>query len=66
MEKLKKEFKADRNGWDTEKAALVKRAEEAESALKPVTGELSGLKRQINHMKAASFGIHHRTLIIIS
>ena len=56
MEKLKKDFKADRNGWDIEKAALVKRAEEDEAALKPVTEELSDLKRQINSMTAAIFG----------
>ena len=33
MEKLKKEFKAQRNGWDTEKAALVKREEEARACV---------------------------------
>jgi chromosome segregation ATPase len=56
MEKLKKDFKADRNSWDTEKAALLKRAEEAEAALKPVAEELSGLKCQIGNMTAAIFG----------
>ena len=56
MEKLKKDFKADRTSWESEKAALLKRAEEAEAALKPVTDELSGLKHQINSMTSAIFG----------
>jgi chromosome segregation ATPase len=56
FEKLRKDFSAERNGWETEKAALQKRAEDAEAALKPVTDELSGLKHQINSMTAAIFG----------
>ena len=36
--------------------ALLKRAEDAEAALKPVTEELSGLKQQINNMSSAIFG----------
>ena len=56
MEKLKNDFKADRSSWDTERAALLKRAEKAEATLKPVAKELSGLKRQINNMTAAIFG----------
>src|SRR5215216_4987002 len=63
MEKLKKDFKADRSSWDTEKAALLKRAEEAEAALKPVTNELSILKHQINSMTAAIFGKKYCTSI---
>ena len=55
-EKLKRDFNAERTSWETEKAALLKRAEEAEAALKPVTEELSGLKHQINSMTAAVFG----------
>ena len=65
MEKLKKDFKADRSSRDTEKAALLKRAEEAEVALKPMTEELSGLKRQIKNMTVAIFGNQHLTLIIL-
>ena len=42
MEKLKESFKAEQAGWDTEKSALLKRAEDAEAALKQVTAELAG------------------------
>ena len=56
MEKLKKDFKADRTNWEAEKTTLLKRAEEAEAALKPVADELSGLKHQINTMTTAIFG----------
>ena len=52
---LEKDFKADRKSWETDKAALLKRVEEAETALKPVAGELSGLKCQINIMSATIF-----------
>ena len=47
MEKLKKDFKDDQAGWETEKSALLKRAEDAEVALIPVAEELAGLKHQI-------------------
>ena len=56
MEKLKETFKKERVDWDIEKAALAKRAEDAEAALKPVVEELTGLKRQINAMTSAVFG----------
>ena len=56
MEKMKAGFDAERASWETEKAALAKRAEGAEAALKPVTEELFGLKRHINHMTASIFG----------
>jgi predicted nucleic acid-binding Zn-ribbon protein len=56
IEKLKKYFSTERTSWDSEKAALLKRAEDAEAALKLVTDELSGLKYQINSMTAAIFG----------
>ena len=36
MEQLKEGFKNERASWETEKTALLKRAEDAESALKPV------------------------------
>ena len=56
MEQLKEGFKTERANWETEKNALLKRAEDAESALKPVTEELTGLKRQVNAMTSAVFG----------
>ena len=56
IEQLKNTFSADKDSWETEKAALLKRAEEAEAALKPVTDELSGLKQQITNMSLAIFG----------
>ena len=56
MEKLKEDFKNERAKWDAEKATLVKQAEDAETALKPVTRELTGLKRQINAMTSVVFG----------
>ena len=39
-------------------SALIKRAEKAEAALKPVVDELTGVKRQIHAMTAAVFGKH--------
>ena len=56
MEQLKDGFKNERTNWETEKAALLKRAEDTESALKPVADELTGLKRQVNFMTTAIFG----------
>ena len=56
MKKLKESFKAKEKGWDIDRSALLKRAEDAEAALKPVTEELSGLKQHINLMSAAIFG----------
>ena len=56
MEQLEENFKSEREGWDTEKATLLKLAEDAETALKPVAEELTGLKRQINAMTTAVFG----------
>ena len=56
MEQLKEWFKSEQANWDSEKAGLVKQTETAESALKPVAEELSGLKRQINAMAFAIFG----------
>ena len=56
MEQLKEWFKSEQANWDSEKAGLVKRTEAAESALKPVAEELSGLKHQINAMAFAIFG----------
>ena len=45
MEKLRENFKSEWVGWDTEKATLLKRTEDAEAALNPVVEELTGLKR---------------------
>ena len=56
MEQLKDGFKTERTNWETEKAALLKWAEDAEAALKPVEEELTGLKHQVNAMIAAIFG----------
>ena len=56
MEKLKETFKKERADWDREKAALAKKAEDVEAALKPVVEELTDLKRQINAMTSAVFG----------
>ena len=56
MEKLKETFNKERADWETEKAGLTKKAEDAEAALKPVVEELTGLKRQINAMNSVVFG----------
>ena len=56
MEKRKETFNKERVDWETQKAVLTKRAEDAEAALKPVVDELTGLKRQINTMTSAVFG----------
>ena len=56
MEKLKESFKKERADWDIEKAALAKKAEDAEAALKPVVEELTSLKQQINAMTSVVFG----------
>ena len=56
MEQLKDGFKNECIKWETEKAALLKRAEDAEAALKPVAEELTGLKHQVNAMTSAIFG----------
>ena len=56
IEKLKANFDAERSTWETDKVALLKRAEEAEKQLKPVTDELAGLKQHISQMTAAIFG----------
>ena len=55
-EQLKEDFQKERTDWATEKAALIKRAENAEAALKPVVDELTAVKRQVHSMTAAIFG----------
>ena len=56
IEQLKEGFEKERTDWATEKADLIKRAENAEAALKPVVDELTAVKRQVHSMTAAIFG----------
>ena len=56
MEQLKDGFKGKRADWEAEKTTLLKRAEDAEAALKPVSAELASLKQQINAMTVVVFG----------
>ena len=56
MEQLKDGSKSKPVDWETKKAALLKRAEDAEAALKPVAEELTGLKHQVNGVTSAIFG----------
>ena len=58
MEKLKKDFEAERSAWEVQRNALEKRAKDAEAALNPVTQELTGLRQQIELMTSAIFGEH--------
>ena len=56
MEMLKETFNKERAYWETEKAGLTKKAEDAEVALRPVVEELTGLNQQINAMTSVVFG----------
>ena len=56
MERLKETFNKEPADWETEKASLTTKAEDAEAALKPMVEELTGLKRQIDAMTSAVFG----------
>ena len=56
METLKETFNKERVDWETEKAGLTKKAEDAKATLKPVDEELTGLKRQINAITSVVFG----------
>ena len=56
MEQLKDSFKKKRADWATEKSALIKRAEDAEAALKPVADELTSIKQHVHAMTTAIFG----------
>ena len=56
MEKLKKDFEAERSTWEVQRAALEKRAKNTEATPNPVTDELSGLKQHIDDMTSAIFG----------
>ena len=55
MEQLKEGFKGEWAGWDAEKAALLKRAEDTETTLNPVVEELTSLKQQINAVATTVF-----------
>ena len=55
MEQLKDGFKTERTNQETKRAALLKKAEDAEAALKPVAEELTGLKHQVDAMTSAIF-----------
>ena len=61
MEQLKEGFTTEHTNLETEKATLLKRAEDAEMALKPVEEELAGLKHQVNSMTTVVFGKYLRT-----
>ena len=41
MEQLKESFKNERLGWEAEKTNLLKKAEDADTTLKPVVEELT-------------------------
>ena len=60
MEQLKESFKSEWEGWDAEKATLLKRVEDAETTLNLVAEELTGLKWQIHAMTTAVFGKYPR------
>ena len=64
VEKIKAGFDAERTAWETDKAALLKRAEDAEAQLKPASDDLCGLKQHISQMSAAIFGKLNMQLII--
>jgi chromosome segregation ATPase len=49
-------LKSVKTSDEEEKTALLKHAEEAENRLKPITDELSSLKRYITDMTQAIFG----------
>ena len=55
-DKLEVGFATERSTWDEERAALIQRAETAESSLKEATSELTGLKCYISQMTIAIFG----------
>ena len=55
-EQLKEDFQKEQTDWAIEKVALIKRAENAEAALKQVVDELTAIKRRVHSMTAAIFG----------
>ena len=56
LENAKSGFLKEKKSLEEEKATLQKCAEDADGQLKPVTEELSGLKRHIAQMTQAIFG----------
>ena len=56
LEKTKADFEDYKQSVKVEQAALVKRVEDAEGRLKPVTEELSSLKRHVARMTKVVFG----------
>ena len=64
MEKLKETFNKEHADWETEKAGLTRKAEDAEAALKPMVDELTDLKRQIDAMTSAVFGKYLRMPLV--
>ena len=64
IEKIKAKFDEERAILEIEKANILKRVEDVEAQLKPVTGELSGLKQHISQMPAAIFGKFNIQFII--
>lgn len=55
-EKIRVGFETERKSFETEKAALIQSAENAEDQLAPVIEELAWLKRHITQMIQAIFG----------
>ena len=60
LEKTRAELTAYRKIAESEKTALVKRADDAESRLKTVSDELQTLKNHISRMTSAIFGKYLR------
>jgi hypothetical protein len=56
IEKIKANFDGERAVLVTEKATLLKRAEDVEAECKSVMEELSGLKQHISRLTPAIFG----------
>ena len=56
MEQLKDGFQSERAKLDAERTTLIKWAEDAEAALKPMVDELTSIKRHVHAMTAAIFG----------
>ena len=62
LEKTRAELTAHQKIAESEKAALIKRADDAESRLKTLSEELQTLKNHISRMTSAIFGKDLTTL----
>ena len=62
LEKARAELTAYQKTAESEKTALIKRADDAESWLKTVSDELQTLKNHISRMTSAIFGKYLTTL----